>query len=335
MLPAHHLRHVLALGEHRHYARAAEALHITQPALTRSIQALEALLDARLFDRGRGAVVPTAIGRLLLDYARDVDLGARDLRRAVALAQGAQLGRLVVVAGPFAGAALAGPVVGRLCRAHPGLHIEVVIAPWQKLPQRLRAREIDLMLADLSEAAAMDDLALTRLPPHAAVLVARAGHPLAVQPPAAAAHWRTYPWAGPRMPASAARRLARHLPAAGDAAAPPGIVCDSHAVLQDVLLASDAVAPVCAFMVADALRSGRLVVLPTPPLGDYGRFGVARLAARSTGAAEEVFVRLLKTVDAELRAEEAALLTPAPALKSSSPPRRRSPRSAPAGRPAS
>ena len=58
MIETRHLRHLLALAEHRNYARAADALHLTQPALTRSIQALEASLDAQLFDRGRGEVTP-------------------------------------------------------------------------------------------------------------------------------------------------------------------------------------------------------------------------------------------------------------------------------------
>jgi DNA-binding transcriptional LysR family regulator len=48
-------RHVLALDRHRSFARAADALGLTQPALTRSLQALEKSIGARLFDRDRTA----------------------------------------------------------------------------------------------------------------------------------------------------------------------------------------------------------------------------------------------------------------------------------------
>lgn len=46
------LRHFVALAEHGHFARAAEAVNLSQPALSRSIQALENGLGCRLLDRG-------------------------------------------------------------------------------------------------------------------------------------------------------------------------------------------------------------------------------------------------------------------------------------------
>ena len=59
------LRHALALAEYRNFARAADALHITQPALSRSIQSLEDGLGVRLFDRSPRDVQPTAFGELV------------------------------------------------------------------------------------------------------------------------------------------------------------------------------------------------------------------------------------------------------------------------------
>ena len=63
----HLVEHAIALAQHRRYARAAKALHISQPTLSRSIAALEESLGVRLFDRGRGGVEPTVFGRLLLE----------------------------------------------------------------------------------------------------------------------------------------------------------------------------------------------------------------------------------------------------------------------------
>jgi len=121
MVELRQLRHVIALAEHRKYARASGALHITQPALTRSIQGIEAQLGAPLFDRGPREVTPTAIGELVLRHARAIAHAAHDLERDVGLAKGMDLGELRVGAGPFVGATLVGEVVARMSRTHPKL----------------------------------------------------------------------------------------------------------------------------------------------------------------------------------------------------------------------
>jgi DNA-binding transcriptional LysR family regulator len=56
------LRHFVALVEHGHFARAADAVHLSQPALSRSIQALEANLACSLLDRQSRGIrrLPTA-----------------------------------------------------------------------------------------------------------------------------------------------------------------------------------------------------------------------------------------------------------------------------------
>ena len=144
MIDLRHLRHALALAQHRHYARAADACHITQPALTRSIQALEVALGVVLFDRGRRGVEPTEFGQLLLQHAAGLDMASRELEREVRLARGLELGSLAIGVGPFAAASLVGPVVARLNQLHPLLQIRVVVAPWRELPARARAREVDV-----------------------------------------------------------------------------------------------------------------------------------------------------------------------------------------------
>ena len=53
-----HIRHFMALVECGSFARASEVVHLSQPALSRSIQELERQLGARLFDRGRFGVEP-------------------------------------------------------------------------------------------------------------------------------------------------------------------------------------------------------------------------------------------------------------------------------------
>src|ERR1700682_1345154 len=67
-----HLRYFLAVGEEQHYGRAAQRLHVAQPALSRQIQYLERELGFKLFDRLPRGVKINPAGKLFLDDARRI-----------------------------------------------------------------------------------------------------------------------------------------------------------------------------------------------------------------------------------------------------------------------
>ncbi len=83
MIETRLLRNALALAEHRNFARAAQALNISQPTLTRSIQLLETRLGARLFDRKARTVLPTPLGKEVLKHARLIVASSRALEEGV------------------------------------------------------------------------------------------------------------------------------------------------------------------------------------------------------------------------------------------------------------
>ena len=108
MIDLRRLRHFSALVQHGNFHRAADALHLTQPALTRSIQALEAHVGAPLLTRHRTGVEPTELGRLLLRHAGALEGQVRDLDRELRVAKGLVLGELRVGGGPWGGSVLVG-----------------------------------------------------------------------------------------------------------------------------------------------------------------------------------------------------------------------------------
>jgi DNA-binding transcriptional LysR family regulator len=306
-----HLRHLLALAEHGNFSRAADALHITQPALSRSIQALEASVGALLFDRNRGGIEPTEIGLLLLRHAQSLDASERDLDRELRLCKGLDLGELRIGVGPYGGAALVGPVVGRLNRLHPKLRVRLTIAPWTELPERARARDVDVVVAELSELGALDDFASQPLSEHRANFVCRTDHPVTQQPALRLQDLYSYPLAGPRLPPAAAQALIDAAPREQRElllrAGLLTIECDSATVLKVILTHSDALSMMPRFMVEAEVRAGELVVLPDlgVDLGQRTRFGAAWLRHRSMSGAGHKFVELLRAHDAALAAEPA------------------------------
>ncbi len=305
MIDLRHLRHALALAEHGHYARAADACHITQPALTRSIQSLEASLGVTLFDRGRGGVEPTDLGRLLLQHATGLETAARELEREVGLARGLEIGELVVGVGPYGGAALVGPVVARLNQRHARLRIRVVVAPWHELPARARARAVDVVVAEMSEIAEQVDFESRPLAEHRLFVVCRAGHPLTLMPTRSAQDVFRFPMAGPLLPVAVFERLCELAPpplrAAMRRQGALTVECDSSAVLKDVVMNSDAVSMMSPFMLEVELAAGRLVLLPDLDLGIRARFGAAWVAGRTVSSATAAFVALLQAHDKTIR----------------------------------
>jgi DNA-binding transcriptional LysR family regulator len=113
------LRHARALAELGSFARAAQTQHLSQPALSRSIQALEQRVGAKLFERTRHGATLTDVGRLFMEQAWDLLSRADDMSREVALFRGIDTAAVVIGCGPYLAQAVA-EAVGRTSRERPG-----------------------------------------------------------------------------------------------------------------------------------------------------------------------------------------------------------------------
>lgn len=96
------LRYFIAVAEERHFGRAAERLHVAQPALSRQVAQLEASLGCILFDRTRNQIKLTAAADALLPRARDILLR---VEQAALLARRASEGAIGVLEVGFVGSA--------------------------------------------------------------------------------------------------------------------------------------------------------------------------------------------------------------------------------------
>src|SRR5512141_344997 len=173
------LRQVIALAEHGSFVRAAAALHISQPALSRSLQNLERHFGSDLFLRSSAGVVPTDVGRLYIERARDLLRLAEDLDRVAGSHRTLRGGSVAVGAGPFPFESFLGPAAARLTERFPGVSVQLRSRDWDDLVRELRSRQLDFFIAEISTLQREPDLEVAPLPSkHAIYLVARAGHPL-------------------------------------------------------------------------------------------------------------------------------------------------------------
>jgi len=118
-----------AVARYRSYSRAArEALHISQPAVSKHVQALEAEVGVPLVQRVGKRVDLTEAGRLVQQYAEQVLALADETRRAVLDLQGVQRGTLRLGASSTPGFYLLPPVLAAFTQAYPGITLAVEIA---------------------------------------------------------------------------------------------------------------------------------------------------------------------------------------------------------------
>jgi DNA-binding transcriptional LysR family regulator len=120
------LRYFVAVAEHLHFGRAAAALHIAQPVLSRQIRALEHELKSQLFDRTKRATALTRAGEQLLVDARPLLAGADALQRRV---QRAARGPDHFTVG-FMPGLIVTPATRVLAARHPDLTIDVLRTSW-------------------------------------------------------------------------------------------------------------------------------------------------------------------------------------------------------------
>lgn len=125
-----HLRHFVAVAEELHFSRAAIRLGIGQPPLSQSIQALEAELGTKLFERTKRHVELTEPGQLLLKEAREI---LAHTERAVVLTRRAARGEVGELKVGFTAASPFLPVVPRIIdayrRASPDVHLTLTELP--------------------------------------------------------------------------------------------------------------------------------------------------------------------------------------------------------------
>ncbi|GAA2652941.1 transcriptional regulator CynR [Streptomyces lunalinharesii] len=146
-LELRHLRSLLAVAEHGSFTRAAEALHLSQPALSQQIGQLERTVGAQLLDRSGRTVRPTDAGTVFLRHARsaltELDAGTR----AVLDVQDLAHGRLRLAHTPTFSTYLIGPLVQHFRACWPGITLDVRETTQDAIEAGLLADELDLGLA--------------------------------------------------------------------------------------------------------------------------------------------------------------------------------------------
>lgn len=172
------LRHLISLAQSGSFSKSAAALFLTQPALSRSIRALETELGQPLLDRiGRHSEL-TPFGREAVERARELVLAADDLRESGRLAGDGDEGVLRIGMGSGPGAMLMTPLLLKMAQERPRMRVEIARAGTDLLVQALRDRALDALVVDARSLRPAPDLNAQFLHDMRGSFMVRRGHPL-------------------------------------------------------------------------------------------------------------------------------------------------------------
>jgi DNA-binding transcriptional LysR family regulator len=284
------LRHLISLAESASFSKSAEALYITQPALSRSIRALEDELGMLLFDRVGRRIELTAFGREVVERAKQLVFEAGELRDSGRRMREGRGGVLRIGMGSGPGAMLMTPLLMRMATRHPKVRVVVARGGTDLLAQSLRDRLLDALVVDARSLKPADDLLVSELREMRGVFMCRRGHPLTrLRKGVTFEAVQRYPIASTPLSDEVARGL---IETYGPEAHPERCVtvqCEEVASLVDVARQSDAV------LLAIRAAAPDLVELKmTPPIDRVARFGLVTLRRRTEAPGLSIVRELMR-----------------------------------------
>jgi LysR family transcriptional regulator, regulator for genes of the gallate degradation pathway len=255
---------VASLSEKRNMPAVAREFGITQPGISAALKALEDGLGVALFDRTARGLAPTQAGEIVAFHFKRVLAELRHIGPDIAASEGTLQGNVHIGALPLGRTRILPLAIASLLARHPLLHVTTVESPYDALAASLRSGDIDFILGALRHADEAKDLQQQALFEDRISVIARAGHPLALEPRIDFEALRRAMWALSRRGSPSRELVERFFSEANQALPDPAVETGDLAVLRGLLLESDMLTAISAHQLHYEIRDGTLVVLDFP-----------------------------------------------------------------------
>ncbi|CAN1565351.1 LysR family transcriptional regulator [Limnohabitans sp. B9-3] len=270
------LKHLIELATSGSFSQAASKLYLTQPALSRSIKALEDELGQPLFDRVGRKNELTAFGAHIVQRARVLVDEANELRQTSLQLKKGEIGQFRIGLGSGPGAMLMTPLLMMMATEHPQAHIDISRGSTALLVQALRERTLDALVLDIRSLKPATDLKIEAMQEMKGTFMCSRGHPLAKNRKVSFAQLRDYPIASTPLSDEVARLLIEKFGAEAHPDTLVNLRCEEISSLLDVARTSDAI------VLAIRASAPDLVEIDlSPALNANARFGLITMASRT------------------------------------------------------
>ncbi|MGO4330186.1 LysR family transcriptional regulator [Cupriavidus sp. 2TAF22] len=289
-----HLRLLLAIEERGSLRQAAEAVMLTQPAVSKMLQDMESMLGVSLFERHARGLRPTRFGLAATQFARLVFADMAGLRDELAALESGKVGRVRVGAVMAPTPVLLANVIRSLNREHPRLEVVVQVETSDLLVPLLERDQLDIVLGRVPEGWDSSGLEFEQLGEESLAIVVGPLHPLLGRRKPGFEELATFPWIMQPRPSPMRALIDRSFEDAG--VAPPPSTIETAAVLMTTSLLADSelIAVLPASVAAFYAGLGALAVLPLPLPRKLGPYGIVTRRGRPPTASMSLLIDALR-----------------------------------------
>ena len=144
----HKLRVFCAVADTKSFSKASELIHLTQPAVSLQVQAMEELYETRLFDRSGNSINLTPAGEILYKRAKEILALYAEAQKNISEITGSIKGSLSIGASSTIGNYLLPQIISAFKKKVPQVNISLLVSNTKTITERLNAGEIDIALVE-------------------------------------------------------------------------------------------------------------------------------------------------------------------------------------------
>ncbi|BFM15772.1 LysR family transcriptional regulator [Maricurvus nonylphenolicus] len=294
MISVKHLRHLNAIIQHGTIHGAAEALHITQPALTRSLHTLESSLDIQLFERAKTGMTPTAFCLQIAENCQRILLDIDDLQRAAGIYRNLEGGELHLAVGRAIKEVVVREALPDFIEQHPSIATNISEGMPDELIYRLKQREVDMLIAGLGSYRDIEGISTQPLKTVKLSLLVKTDHPLAAKKTIELPDLANYPLVAPTV-LTPSNPLFETLMSLNTNNQPiPSVMCNDYTALKHIVLRSESWMIATEYHFTDEIAQGELHQLDIQLPALNIDMGVIELKGRPRSPAAQAFISILE-----------------------------------------
>lgn len=294
------ISHIVALSEILNFSKAAERVHLSQSALSKSISSFENEIGIQIFDRSKNTVAITPAGKFVIENARHLIGSFTSFNKNIEYLKTGQQGTIKVGTGPFPAKCFLHHAIGQFRQCYPRTSIDIRIDNWSSLLVLLKDREIDYFIADIRSLEDDPELQISPIGGLTLALFCDPGHPLVRDNPKRRIKPQEildYTFASVSLPPLVFSELKHSLGLDHNDIFSVDFKCDDLGLITRLVPQSDIIFLSSHLMMEEALRDGTVVRLNIPMTRNrFGEWALVQIKGLKLVPSSENFALMITDI---------------------------------------